>query len=282
MLTRRAIVTATCGISFATIFRIRAHAQGVTEDSLAPLPSDLQDAAGEPDFFSLQLEKQQLGTADPGREKKEIAKRIMNGAPFNCRPIDVANYYRDIGLGSYGQEYRAYARGWPREYNPIIIELFKTTGLNPLAPEFDGDDTPWCAAFANYCIARACSKNGVIGAAELAKGTRSASSGSFRCFGKAVPSGESPRIGDLAVWALDGTVDGCKPGTGHVGFFAGMTNDPAKPYFIVGGNQSGDILSGEQTRRDGMILKPMPLKYLAKKNPPVYKTFQGFRTAEFL
>ncbi|NSZ17123.1 CHAP domain-containing protein [Agrobacterium vitis] len=179
-------------------------------------------------------------------------------------------------------EFRVYARGWPREYNPIIIELFKATGLNPLAPEFDGDDTPWCAAFVNYCIARAVSKDGKLGPAELKRGTRSASSGSFRCFGTEVPTNTTPRIGDIAVWALEGTVNACKPGTGHVGFFAGLTNDPEHPYFILGGNQSGDLMAGTETRRDGMILKPMPMKYLAKKTPPAYKTFQGFRTAAYL
>lgn len=289
MLTRREFflyTAATLGTSFfsKTAFTQSPNRTFLIEDDFPPLPEHLVDAEGEDDFFSLQLDSIALGKADPGKDKKDKAKAIMDAAPKNCRPIDVANFYRGLGKGEteFGQEGRAYARGWPREYNPIIIEFFKTTSLNPLSQQFDGDATAWCAAFMNYCIARAMSKDGNIGKSELAKGTRSASSGSFRCFGKSLSEGEQPKEGDIAVWALEGTINGCRVGSGHVGFFVSMTGDTDRPYLIMGGNQKGDLLSGITTRSDGAFAKAMPEKYLGQNNPKKYKKFLTFRTASYL
>lgn len=281
MTNRRAFVALAC----TSFVPISLAAPVLThDDALPPLPSDLAGAAGEPDFFSMQLASGVLGTADPGEAKRKFAQEIMASAPTNCRSIDVAYYFRDLGLGKtiFKEEGRPYARGWPRVYNPVIIELFTSTGLNPLSPSFDGDATPWCAAFVNYCIARSRAPSGKIGPADLKRGTQSASSGSFRCFGKKVPDGANPKEGDIAVWAVDGTIDGCKPGNGHVGFFVANNPDKAKPYLIMGGNQSGDLLKSVPTRNDGMFLKAMPTTYVATTSPLKYKRFFGFRTADYL
>lgn len=253
------------------------------DDPLPPLPADLAGAGEEEDFFSIQLGQQQLGTADPGALKRDFAKQILSKAPKDCQPIDVASYFRDLGLGKteFGEEGRPYARGWPRLYNPLIIEFFRATGTNPLSPGAGGDATPWCAAFINYCIAKAASKSGNIGDAERKRGTRSASSGSFRCFGKPVPADKPPSRGDIAVWALQGTIDGCKFGSGHVGFVVSSTDDLLAPYLVLGGNQGGDLLKGDLTRRDGVFLKKMPATYPASKDPPRYKGIYGYRTAYF-
>lgn len=278
MVTRRSFGLYTASLALPSIAQVPS-ADKLIEDPFPPLPLDLTTASSEPDFFSTELEQTVLGKLDPGIERRKFAQAIMDKAPWDCQPIDVATYFRDLGLGKteFGAEGRPYARGWPRVYNPLIIEMFKATHLNPLAPEFDGDATAWCAAFVNYCIARAVSKNGKIGATELAKGTGSASSGSFRCYGKEV-KGREPRKGDIAVWVLDGTLNKCKFGKGHVGFFVGPNEDTNKPYFILGGNQGGDILAGTQTRNDGVFLKAMPVQYLAVKKPERYKRLLGFRT----
>ncbi|WP_439465220.1 CHAP domain-containing protein [Roseateles sp. NT4] len=267
------------------LFGVLPHeALAQTEDELPPLPKELAGSCKESDFFSVHLENVKLGTADPGDARREFARAILDAAPKDCRPIDVAYFFRDLGRGKtqFKEEGRPYARGWPRMYNPVIIELFKATQVRPLDPDQDGDATAWCAAFVNYCIARATSKNGKIGSDEIARGTRSASSGSFRCFGQQVPSDKQPREGDIAVWALGGTVDGCKPGKGHVGFFVRSSGDPNRPFLVMGGNQSGDTLDVVETRNDGMFEKAMPTKYLAQKSPARYKELQGFRTASFL
>lgn len=151
MLKRREFCLYTIAACVTPIFDRAAFAQSLNEDAFPPLPKHLSDAEGEKDFFSLQLDRAALGRADPGQEKKDKARAIMDAAPKKCRPIDVAYFYRELGKGKteFGEEGRPYARGWPREYNPIIIEFFKTTGLDPLAPQFGGDATPWCAVFAN-------------------------------------------------------------------------------------------------------------------------------------
>lgn len=283
MASRRHFVSVTLAGLLGRSFGQTNPASVGLDGELPPLPKALLDASGEPDFFSMHLGVKALGTADPGKDLRDFARSIMSAAPKNCAPIEVAYFFRDLGLGKtqFKEEGRPFARGWPRIYNPVIVELFKTTGLNPLSPTTQGDATPWCAAFVNYCIARASSKTGVIGAADLAKGTRSASSGSFRCFGKSIDKGASPKEGDIAVWALDGTIDKCKPGSGHVGFYVGNSGDAERPILVMGGNQSGDLLKDTKTRNDGMFLKGMPLKYVAKKSPLTYKTFYGFRTSYF-
>ena len=280
MISRRQFTT--FSLASAAIGPVRA-AITPEDDPFPPLPADLAGAEGEEDFFSLQLMQQELGTADPGRQKREFAKEILNKAPKNCRPIDVASYFRNLGLGKteFGEEGRPYARGWPRLYNPLIIEFFEATKTRPLSPGGLGDATPWCAAFVNFCIARAASKTGNIGAEELKRSTNHASSGSFRCFGKPVPDDKAPAYGDLAVWALEGSIDGCKYGSGHVGFVVGPSGDARMPYLVLGGNQGGDLLNGALTRRDGVIQKKMPDKYLATKKPPRYKVIYGYRTAYF-
>lgn len=266
----------------ATSILMPSSAFSQVAPELPPLPPDLIGAEGEPDFFSTFLDVR-LGTADPGKSRREMAKAILDAAPKHCRPIDVAYYFRNLGQGNteFRQEGRPYARGWPRIYNPIIIEFFSTTGLNPLDPSNDGDATPWCAAFVNYCIARAASKDGKIGASELERGTRSASSGMFRCFGSEVKDGEHAREGDIVVWALEGTVDGCKPGKGHVAFYVRPNTSSSLPLVVIGGNQSGDPLKDSDVRSDGMIEKAMPKRYLREKSPPRWNSFYGIRTAEF-
>lgn len=252
----------------------------VTDDEFPPLPSDLLKHSAEDDYFGTELQLESLGTADPGSARIKMAQEIAAKAPRNCRPIDVAYYFRDLGRGKteFGEAGRPYARGWPVMYNPLIVELFKATKMKPLDAGA-GDTTPWCAAFVNYCIARAKSKDGNIGPDELNFGTRSPSSGSFRCFGKEIAPDDA-KEGDIAVWAQDKTVNAaspCKPGSGHVGFFVAATGDAQRPYYIVGGNQGGDLLTGTDTRRDGMIQKAMPLEYAVNKGSSLKKRFLGFR-----
>ena len=260
-------------------FGTEATAQSFKDDPFPPLPTDLERYAEDPDFFSSTLEFDALGTAEPSDLEKKIAREIMQNAPFNTRPIEVARYYRDIGQGLYGDGLRPYARGWPVKYNPVIIELFKVTNINPLAPNGQGDATPWCAAFVNYCIARAMSRNGAIGEKELAFGTTSASSGSFRCWPDHGSGSAEPQEGDVVVWALQGTVNGCAYGKGHVGFFVHLSGNPAKPYVVLGGNQSGDPMAGNATRKDAIVQKAMPIRYPTDSG---YKEVLSFRRANFL
>lgn len=285
MITRRHVASLGM-LSLATRLTLAAPTDTAIseEDELPPLPRtkllDLSGSEGEPDFASRDIGQQALGRYDPGKEVKSYAANILKKAPYDCRPIEVAKYFHALGRGKtkFGEEGRPYARGWPHYYNPVIVEFFTVTNLKP-----SGDETSWCAAFLNYCIARAASKDGRVGPKERLKGTGSASSGSFRCFGEEVPDGRIAKEGDIAVWALDGTVNKCRPGMGHVGFVVGNpTGDADRPHLILGGNQSGNLLDPKRTRRDGIFVKAMPAQYVASSSPIKYKKVFGYRTASFL
>jgi hypothetical protein len=212
------------------------------EEAIPPLPADLVEKGNQPDYYDLNLDVTQLGTATPTPAELKTARDVLANAPYNTQPIEVAKYFRDVGQGLHSREWSAYARGWPVRYNPVIISFFKATRLNPLNPEQNGDGTPWCAAFVNWCIARAVSTTGSMPAdimshrfddAQLSRGSWSASSGSFRCWQS--DASIAPKRGSVVVWALEGTVDQCKPGAGHVGFLDSNIADGT--FIVIGGNQ---------------------------------------------
>jgi len=245
MITRRTItrtiLMAAAGTSLGSL-ALSADAPVVADDPLPPLPANLERFAGDAEYKSLQLDPQLLGTAKPSEAEFALARKIMDAAPKAIAPWEVAMFFRNVGQGvcKAGQEecpkeWQPYARAWPKKYNPIIIEFFKATRTDPLA--IDGDQTHWCAAFANWCIARGNSRDGKITEAQLKIGSRSASSGSFRCW---FPETTSPKKGDLAVWAIRGTVRKCNTGPGHVAFFLEQKSDGS--ITVVGGNQA---LSGQ-------------------------------------
>lgn len=99
--------------------------------------------------------------------------------------------------------------------NPRIVEYMARAGF-PEQP----DATPWCAGFANFCLAEA----GI-------EGTSSLTAKSFLRWGRPL---EMPRKGCIVVLRR-----GSDPNAGHVGFFVGMANDKV---MILGGNQ-GDKVS---------------------------------------
>ena len=248
--------------------RLRLAGQNVGDDPPPPLPKDLQ-TVDLPEYFDLEIDIRKLGTGKPTTEEERIAREVLNGAPYNTLPYKVAQYFRDVGRGVHGQRYRPYAGGWPIRYNPVIIEFFKATKLQPLDPGGLGDATFWCAAFANWCIARASSKDGTIREPDLQRGTRSASSGSFRCFGSET---KQPERGDIVVWAVQGTVNGCKIGSGHVAFFDGEMGGAAIP--VIGGNQTDRELNRSAVTH-GVIGKVFP-------RGKVMVELHSFRTASYL
>jgi hypothetical protein len=125
------------------------------------------------------------GRKTPPSIEFNITKAIIDNAPTS-HPLSIARYFDAISSQRGIKRYQKYAESWDGIYNPIIIEFFRSTKLDPLSPDMGGDETAWCAAFANWCLNRA-----------GFKGTGSASSGSFRCFGDET---KDPRPGDYAVW----------------------------------------------------------------------------------
>jgi hypothetical protein len=203
-----------------------------------------------------------FGATPPPEIYNAIGSTILRGAPVDCRPIDVAFYFTNLREGvlppAVLEQIRAitaqanqpllsqpgflkfFAYDWEQNhyYNPVVIGFFRGNGLNPYA----GDETPWCAAFANWCISRSRARQAseiVFSSQIRATGTQNASSGSFRCWGTATTS--DPREGDVIVWAKVGTVTGKCPtvGQGHVAFVEKVEvgSDGKRRYQVVGGNQ---------------------------------------------
>lgn len=99
--------------------------------------------------------------------------------------------------------------------NPRIVEYLRSTNLS--APDSARDETPWCSAFANWCV----EKSGY-------EGTDSAWARSWLNWGAEIAK---PRHGCIAVLQRD-------INKGHVGFFLGATSTGIK---LLGGNQSNEV-----------------------------------------
>jgi len=189
----------------------------------------------------------------------DVAKafRLMMAAPRNVAPVDVANYFSRLDVKSetviQGAK-RLFREEWPTPgpANPMIVGFFAATQLLP-----GGDQTAWCAAFANFCLYTA----GLLG-------TGSAASASFRQLTD-IPSDGAPKSGDLAVFRDQGSKG---DSFGHVGFFASASDvksgkyqarpeamqrynqAPSSYLWVLGGNEQG----GDPGSTGGVKVAPMP------------------------
>jgi uncharacterized protein (TIGR02594 family) len=119
--------------------------------------------------------------------------------------------WMEVALGELGQ----HERPGPRRNNPRIMEYLRTVGLA------SWDETPWCAAFVNWCVIR-------VGI----PGTGRATARSWLGWGTALPMSE-PRFGCVAVLRR-----GTSGNRGHVGFWVG-----ARPgeVLLLGGSQDDSV-----------------------------------------
>jgi hypothetical protein len=241
-------------------------------DQLPPLPAFL---SGYAQLEDKEITSSSLGTQEPDWGRKQKAQAIISESPFKTTPYDVALYFRNIGQRQDRPDVASYVRGWPVFYNPVIIEFFRATGLNPLDRDGKGDATDWCAAFVNWCIARGTSTDGAIRKEELSRGTRSASSGAFRCWPNKAAETKDPKRGDIAVWALEGTVNGCETGKGHVAFFEQFDGDSI---VVIGGNQLDPAVNQQAVMRKS----ERRTFYRKVHDQKVACNFHSFRTASFL
>lgn len=209
------------------------------EGELPPLPEDLKNFADAPAYRVFTTDEI-VGTAHPTEAEQAVAKAILAKAPINIAPWKVAEYFLIVGNGAFGKEWQPYSREWPVRANPLIMSLFKATRTIP-----QGDVTPWCAAFVNWCIAQGNSRlrpaDNMFTDRELEMTSRAASSGSFRCW---TPT-NTPRVGDLVVFAERGTEKLPCGGKGHVSFYYGRASDGRLR--ILGGNQTQKGTSGAVT-----------------------------------
>jgi hypothetical protein len=273
-------------------------------EQFEPLPDGFSDG-----ISSNETSDVNFGSINPPAPYRSIAGAIMRGAPVNCRPIDVAYYFVNLRAGRIDPAVKAeidaiadqvgdpdlkselflrlFAYDWERNnyYNPVVVSFFRGVGLVPYA----GDQTPWCATFANWCISRskARSKGEVIFSRTLRSfGTRSASSGSFRCWGEDATA--SPKEGDIIVWARNSSLGAHCPtsGQGHVAFLHSVVTDPAgvKRFVVVGGNQ-GFIGKPRQQGTQGSVRAKDVAQAVSRRT--IGRTFgdrslHSIRTANFL
>jgi len=101
-------------------------------------------------------------------------------------------------------------------HNPRILAYHQATSLKAA-----DDETPWCAAFVNWCLSEA-----------HIVGTGKANARSFMTWGQAIALGKM-RHGDIVIFERN------KPWQGHVGFVYAGKPDSIQ---VLGGNQ-GDAVS---------------------------------------
>jgi uncharacterized protein (TIGR02594 family) len=192
----------------------------------------------------------------------EIAKgkEIANGCVSGCTPIEVAQYFEQLRTGAfdatYGSDASLYAQEWPVRANPVIVGFFDATSLRTPA----GDQTAWCAAFMNWCIARARPGNHATG---------SAASASFRTWATKT---DDPLPGDIAVFKSRST-----PSHGHVAF---VVSKAAQGVYVLGGNQ----MPMRVRKSDGTYAVANTGEVNTKFFPIVGKDLElhSFRTADIL
>lgn len=216
MLTRRGLIIGSAG-SISVIGQTRAE----EEDWQATLAQSV--ASGGP----LTLGRIVPPPDDPSWKDVDdlLAKAPKSGASAGqVTPFDVATYLSASVPDKYRMAWPEPNPAHPTYANPLILRLFLSTKTVPM-----GDETAWCAAFVNWCLAR----SGITG-------TASASSQSFinkpwgnivwRHGDSAMPT--EAKQGDIAVFKLR-----YDPDHGHVGFFQRISKTRANSIEVLGGNQ---------------------------------------------
>jgi uncharacterized protein (TIGR02594 family) len=191
----------------------------------------------DPDFDGPLPPPGTLGRTPALRNEVRIARAILSKAPPGPSPFDVAKYFLAVAKGEFSQAWQPYAQGWPERWNPVIVTFFQATDTKP-----EGDVTPWCSAFVNWCFVQS----------GQPVGTHNASSGSFRNFGTKTAN---PVPGDIVVFRRTDPVEAQK-GRGHVGFFVA---DHGSEVEVLGGNQiegreHNHKISSKPLKKQGSIL----------------------------
>ncbi len=167
------------------------------------------------DAFMIQLRKRMKDGKVPADIYNAIVAAVnasqAGGAAPTTPPLTAAGdpKWIDAAREQMGQKEIAGAK-----HNSRIVEWFKVAK----ASWFKDDETPWCGAFAAYCMIAAGQQIPEKGEAVRAK--------AWATWGKDTP----PRVGAVAVFGREGG--------GHVGFVVG---ENATSLYILGGNQSNAV-----------------------------------------
>lgn len=168
--------------------------------------------------------------SDPQVQNTAIHSAVTAAAKPDATPMEVAQSY--VGTG--------------RQAHADVMEGFikKSTGGN-----VNIQNTPWCAAFANSVLAS--TGHGQTG---------SLAAQSFLKYGQ---STKTPSTGDVVVMQRGGA----DSGLGHVGFFAGYSDDHQRVK-VLAGNTNGQVMTKEYALNTVMDFRvpPSAKELMAKAN----------------
>ncbi len=173
-----------------------------------------------------------VGTAPVRPWDVQRAFEILSAAPRapQATPFDTAVWFKE--LKDTSKEGEPFNAEWAESTNPVITGFFNVTDTVP----HDGDQTSWCAAFVNWCLA--------AGRKNI---SCSATAQSFGWDRIRFPGASSPEVGDLVVF---GALDGSR--IGHVGFLSKPLGAPdseggrKKGAWVIGGNQKARDTADEE------------------------------------
>jgi hypothetical protein len=203
--------------------------------SLSAQPISLSDSGAGPDYSSNELSGVGFEGTDPAlNDERQSAAKLLAGIASICKTplqffeaFDALSRPDATGTIPKNRDGELYNEGWRTRWNPVIVRFFQETRTQP-----SGDETAWCAASVNWCLARSGLRT-----------TRSASSGSFRNSDGSIDSvicqmideatTTAPKPGDVAVFR-SADLDAARLGRGHVALF--LEETPNKVY-VIGGNQ---------------------------------------------
>lgn len=218
MYSRRSVIAA--GVSASVLPTSPLLAQGGGENIERLINQWVEANRGEGYFDPEEVSGPQRGTLilAPTDQRVRDAAEFLSRVPKDTTPLQAAKWMiANRNLGNTME--------WPpdtpserRPANPIIIAFFAATQTRP----FQGDQTHWCAAFANWML-----RNRGL------QITNSAGSASFRTYGTAT---ENPQSGDIACF-----VNTSDARFGHVGFFDSWVAGGQDAMMLCGGNQKNRL-----------------------------------------
>lgn len=209
-------------LALPSVARAQSDA-GAIEDAMIQWMNDNKD---EGYFDPPESESPQRGTLilKPDDERVRRAAILMAQVPKDRSPLAAAHWMIDnIGADDLME--------WPpdsdrkKPANPLIVGFFAATKSKPNK----GDETAWCAAFANWILVHC----GL-------PGTQSAAAVSFRGH---LQQTDRPERGDLVCFQKRSS-----PVNGHIGFFESWST-PNAVINLCGGNQ-GNRLGIKEFRVD--------------------------------
>ena len=129
-------------------------AWGIVGAAQAQGDTGSEDLLAERGFVGIGGSGAAIGEGPPRREEVQKAFRIMRAAPSGptTTPVEVAKYFASVEMANEPEGW-LYNAEWPvdKRANPVITSFFTMTNTRPNK----GDQTPWCAAFVNWCLAAA-------------------------------------------------------------------------------------------------------------------------------